>query len=59
MQARAAPSSAAVTVTTAPSAPVTVVHLRAAERRVEWSGGVIDNEGMGKKSSKSACAAVG
>ena len=45
-----------VTVTetqTAPAATVTVVHLKSEERRLKWGDDVVDNEGMGKKSSKS------
>jgi hypothetical protein len=32
-----------------------VIHLKASPKHVEWSEGVIDNENMGKKSSKSEC----
>ncbi len=36
-------------------APATgVVHLKAEEKQIKWSDDVVDNEGMGKKSSKSA-----
>ena len=48
-----------VTAVAAASAPVpTIIRLRAPVRRVEWGGGVIDNEGMGKKSSKSTAPGV-
>jgi hypothetical protein len=53
-------TSTATVVETAPAAaavPVGVIKLKAPVRRVVWGDEVVDNEGLGKRSSKSTCSA--